>query len=193
MRTCDDFAPKLLVRDVYACDIAEWETEDKATFTFGETLKFTRVRIQASAHHAITLKASKQKRSQRQRQLLSVEQSDMFLLHTEAASILRRPRRSATPAPRIFNAACMHLQGHVSRCKADGTFAIDDGTGSIEVVGSDAVANTTLQCVTTPCDKLDMPALAEHAGGADSTASFGAEAGREPWRLRGGDWPLDAG
>ena len=59
MRTCDDFAPKLLVRDVYACDIAEWETKDKATFTFGETLNFTRVWIQASAHHAITIKAEK--------------------------------------------------------------------------------------------------------------------------------------
>lgn len=60
MRTCDDFAPKLLVRDVYACDIAEWETEHKATFTFGETLKLTRVWIQASAHHAVTMKAEKE-------------------------------------------------------------------------------------------------------------------------------------
>ena len=57
MRTCDDFAPKLLVRDVYACDIAEWETADKATFTFGETLKFTRVWIQASAHNLMTMQA----------------------------------------------------------------------------------------------------------------------------------------
>ena len=62
----------------------------------------------------------------------------------------------------------------MSRCKADGTFAIDDGTGSIEVSVSDAVANTTSECVTTPCDKLGMPALAGHAGGAHSTAGVGA-------------------
>lgn len=50
MRSSPSFAPKLLVRDVYSCDIVNWETEDKATFSFNDTLKFDRVWIQASSH-----------------------------------------------------------------------------------------------------------------------------------------------
>lgn len=47
MRVSSSFALKLLVRDVYSCDIASWDTEDKATFEYNGRLKFDRVWLQA--------------------------------------------------------------------------------------------------------------------------------------------------
>lgn len=46
MHTSSSFAIKLLVHDVFSCDIAAWETEDRATFNFNDTLKFERVWLQ---------------------------------------------------------------------------------------------------------------------------------------------------
>lgn len=56
MHTSSSFAIKLLVRDVYSCDIAAWETEDRATFTFTDTLKFERVWLQVRCSTSLNVR-----------------------------------------------------------------------------------------------------------------------------------------